>query len=91
MIKSLRLGCGAVLALVAMLVSAQAAKPEKPIAPPSGVFEFVGFSSGMVDGGVGIFAINAACQADFGPDARMCTSEEFWRSPGATSPGPTSA
>ena len=45
------------------------------IAPPA--FSFVGFSTAQVDGGAGFFGMNAACQADFGPDSRMATSEEI--------------
>jgi len=45
------------------------------IAAPSN-FQFVGFSSNTVLVGDGLFTMNAACQADFGPDSRMATSEE---------------
>jgi hypothetical protein len=45
------------------------------IAPAA--FNFVGFSSAQVDGGAGFFGMHAACQADFGPDSRMATSEEI--------------
>jgi len=30
--------------------------------------------------------MHALCQDDFGPDTRMCTSEEFWLSPNAEAP-----
>ncbi len=30
--------------------------------------------------------MHALCQDDFGPDARMCTSKEFWQSPNADKP-----
>ena len=53
----------------------------------SGVFEFVGFSSGMVQGDVAFVGMHAACQADFGPDSRMCTSKEYALSPNAGVPG----
>lgn len=45
------------------------------IAPPA--FEFVGFSSAQVDGAAGFFGMKAACQAEFGPNSRMATSEEI--------------
>ena len=53
----------------------------------SGVFEFVGFSSGMVQGDVAFVGMHAACQADFDPDSRMCTSKEYALSPNAGVPG----
>ncbi len=87
MLKNWCLGCAALLALVMAAVPAQAQRGERFEPPPSGVFEFVGFSTGTVDGGVGTPAIAATCQADFGPDTRMCTSEEYFRSPGAVAPG----
>ena len=91
MLKRWLLTCAILVALVAVAVPAQAQRFEKFIPPPSGVFEFVGFSSGTVDGTVGVLAMHATCQADFGPDVRMCTSEEYWRSPSAADPGPTPA
>jgi len=33
-----------------------------------------------------MIAMHALCQDDFGPDVRMCTSEEFWLSPNAEAP-----
>ena len=79
-------------ALVAMMMAGPAhARGERFEPPPSGVFEFVGFSTGTVDGSVGVLAMHAACQTDFGADTRMCTSEEYFRSPGAADPGSDSA
>ena len=40
-------------------------------------YKFVGFSTALVDGTVGFFGMNAACQADFGPDARWATSQNI--------------
>ncbi len=79
-------------ALVAMIMAGPAhARFERFEPPPSGVFEFVGFSIGTVDGAAGILGMHSTCQADFGPDSRMCTVEEYWRSPSAASPGLTPA
>ncbi len=79
-------------ALVAMMMAGPAhARGERFEPPPSGVFEFVGFSVGTVTGGVGIPAMHATCQADFGADSRMCTSEEYFLSPAASAPGPDPA
>ena len=57
-------------------------------APRSGVFEFRGYSdNNMVDGGVGLVGMHGACQAEFpGEDARMCPTEEFFKSPGVQGP-----
>ena len=58
-------------------------------APGAGVYQFVGFTddvptaSDTISGGQGMLAMNALCQDDFGENARMCTSEEFWLSPKA--------
>ena len=49
-----------------------------------GVFEFVGFTTIETrDGNDGIVAMHEACQIEFGPDTRMCTTEEYFRSPNA--------
>jgi len=45
---------------------------------------FVGFSTATVNGGVGLVGMHGACQADFGPEARMSTTTEMFRSPIAT-------
>ena len=79
-------------ALVAMMLAGPAhARGERFEPPPSGVFEFVGFSTGTVNGGVGMLGMHSTCQVDFGPDSSMCTSEEYWRSPSAADPGLTPA
>ncbi len=59
----------------------------------SNEFRFVGFTdeafNGLddtINGGQGMIAMHAFCQDDFGPDARMCTSKEFWLSPNAEAP-----
>ena len=58
-------------------------------APGAGVFQFVGFTDDVptaadtISGGQGMLAMHALCQDDFGENARMCTSEEFWLSPNA--------
>ncbi len=38
-------------------------------------YVFVGFSTATVTGDVGFFGMNETCQADYGPDARMTTSQ----------------
>jgi hypothetical protein len=60
---------------------------------PSNEFRFIGFTNDAtnaladtIDGGQGMLAMHALCQDDFGPDARLCTSEEFWLSPNAEAP-----
>ena len=42
-----------------------------------GPYEYVGFSQAQVAGDVGFKGMNDACQADFGVDARLVTSEEI--------------
>ena len=46
---------------------------------PGWTFEFVGFSSGTVDGGAGVQGMTDECNETFGA-ARMCTTEEIARS-----------
>ncbi len=64
--------------------------PEGPPGPAGGdvPYRFVGFSSSeavdLVAGDEGLPTLYAACQdagTGFGPDARMCTTEEILRSP----------
>lgn len=43
-------------------------------APP---YVFIGYSTAQVDGTVGYFGMHGACQADFGPAARMASSYEI--------------
>ena len=43
--------------------------------------EFLGFTGAITDAGVGgIAGMNALCEAEFGDNARFCTTEEFMRS-----------
>jgi hypothetical protein len=57
----------------------------------STVYRFAGYSAGTTTGDAGgIIGMHSICQDTFGPDARMCTSEEFWRSPAIAPPGPGS-
>jgi hypothetical protein len=42
----------------------------------SSQYNFVGFSSGTTDATAGLFGMNAICQADYGPEARMAKSDE---------------
>ena len=48
---------------------------------------FVGYSTSDVLGDVRIHGMHNTCQADFGRRSRMCTSQEYFLSPGATIPG----
>jgi len=53
------------------------------------VFEFVGFTdevTGTVDGTVGFNVIHAACQAEFGLNARFGTSMEYYLKVGHSAP-----
>lgn len=49
-------------------------------------YRFVGFSTATTNGAVGFVGLHALCQADFGSQARACTSEEYIRSPHAEAP-----
>ncbi len=73
--------------------STVAAAPKSPSADAP--YRFVGYSSSapadLVDGGAGLPTFYARCQdpvTGFGPDARMCTTEEFFRSPNIEVPTP---
>lgn len=52
----------------------------------TGASEFAGFSIGTITGGEGIVAMDAVCQLEFGPEARLCTSEEYFTSATAAEP-----
>lgn len=52
----------------------------------TGANQFVGFSIGTISGSQGIVSMHALCQLDFGPDARMCISEEYFTSATAAEP-----
>ena len=65
---------------------------EPPPPAPSNEFRFIGFTdtddvTHTINGGQGMLAMHELCQDDFGLDARMCTSKEFWLSPNAEAPG----
>ena len=50
-------------------------------------YRFVGFTASTVaDGTIGVPAMNTACQADYGPTARMAVDAEFFSSPLASVP-----
>ena len=56
------------------------------------LYRFVGFSTGQTNGAGGYGSRYALCQKDFGPEARMCTSQEFILSPKASAaPSPSGA
>ena len=67
-----------------------AANPVPVVVQNGNDYGFVGFSTGDLNGGQGLIAMHAECQADFVPLARTCTGKEFWLSPNATGPGAAS-
>jgi len=44
-------------------------------------YDFVGFSTGLVDGSVGLSGIKGACQTDFGVESRQASSEDIVNTP----------
>jgi hypothetical protein len=52
-------------------------EPGEPGASPVS-YRFAGFSTATVTGGVGLLGMFAACQADFGPKARMATTADVF-------------
>lgn len=77
-----------------MAFAAQAAPPPKgPV-----TYGFIGFTddetnalADTINGGQGMIAMHRLCQDDFGDLARLCTSKEFWLSPGAEAPSAVDA
>ena len=51
--------------------------PAGPPGPPAAAMQFVGRTTGTFNGSQGVLAYSAACQTDFGPGHRICTSEEL--------------
>jgi hypothetical protein len=77
------------------LLFVSSAAISKGSGPPNGlnvteltVYRFAGYSTSATDGDAGgLPGMHALCQESFGPDALMCTTEQFFQSPGiATSP-----
>jgi len=76
------------------LLFAPAAVIGNPAGPPGGldvndisVYRFVGYSTATTTGNAGGFVgIYQICQNEFGPMARMCTTEEFFKSPNIEDP-----
>jgi hypothetical protein len=57
----------------------------------SGVFEFVGFTTATTTGNIGgIVGANQFCEAEFGADARICTTDEYVRTPSSVYPSASS-
>ena len=56
-------------------------------APTSDTYVFAGYSTAVVKGDVGFHGMHGACQSDFGPNARICTTKEALLSPNFTPPG----
>ena len=80
------------LAAVGLLLSWSAvAAPPQSSPSADAPYRFVGYSSNLVAGDVGLPTLYAACQDLFGPEAMMCTSEEFIRSPNIYAPGAANA
>lgn len=77
------------LCLVAFVMSAYAGKKSKDVnVVNTMVYRFAGYSSERTDGNAGgPLGMHAICQGNFGPTARMCTTEEFWKSPGIVDAG----
>lgn len=77
-----------VFPIVAMLGIAPAMAQQGPPFSANGepVYRFEGYSSSMVQGDAGFVGLHSACQADFGPEARACFSEEFVRSTNIVAP-----
>jgi hypothetical protein len=80
-----------VIACVGLLVGSTALNTGAA-GPPGGLnvkvlhpipfYRFVGFSSATTTGDAGgPLGMHTICQRSFGPDARMCTTEEFWKTP----------
>ena len=62
----------------------------------SNEFRFIGFTdtddvNHTIASDQGMILMHALCQDDFGPNSRMCTSEEFWLSPNAEAPAAQSS
>jgi hypothetical protein len=51
--------------------------PAGPPGPPAAAMQFVGRTTDTFNGAQGMLTFTQACQADFGPGHRMCTSEEI--------------
>ncbi len=79
------------LVAIGLLLSLSASAVAQGKSTPSNEFRFIGFTGDAtnalpdtIDSGQGMLAMHALCRDDFGENARMCTSEEFWLSPNAT-------
>ena len=44
-------------------------------------YRYVGWSNTTTAATIGLNQMNDICSADYGPEARMCTTEEFYRTP----------
>ena len=70
------------------------AQPDGLSVNVSTVYRFAGYAGpttgGAAGGIVGMHSICRSPSPGFGPDARMCTSKEFWSSPHAVDPPPRS-
>jgi len=72
-------------ALAITVATAASAAPKGGSA--GGVYRFVGYATTTLrTGDEGFVAMHTSCQEDFGPLARMCTTEELFLSPNAASP-----
>lgn len=74
-------------ALAITVATAASGAPKDRGGSAGDVYRFVGYATTTPrQGGEGFVAMHTSCQEDFGPLARMCTTEEFWLSPNAGYP-----
>ena len=69
------------LTSVLLLVAASSVAVGEPLRAKladAEAFSFVGYTDKFSDGGQGKVALDALCQDDFSPDARMCEGWEFF-------------
>ncbi len=46
---------------------------------PAAASELVGFTNATTAANIGMFALNAMCQAEFASTSRMCVLDEVWK------------
>ena len=77
------IACSGLLSAPAAVIGAG---PPKVKVNVSTVYQFTGYAGETTGNAGGIDGMHAICQAAFGDQARMCTTKEFWTSPGAVPP-----
>ena len=74
-------------ALAITVATAGSAAPKDRGGSAGDVYRFVGYATTTPRTGLdGFVAMHTSCKEDFGPLARMSTTEEFWLSPDAAYP-----